>query len=1217
MNRRGGRGVVPYGNVSSSNGARVSNGNYLGNGAGYTGRPSSQSSQSAMRTTSALILSVVGLILFLLNLSDNGTNTAIQPDMQRSSSSSETLSDQKKPLNDQNVHGARRRTRTDVTTHLDTETWNIIHPTNTKSFDLYKDDPLDTDPQRWISENTVSLESAQKKHRIAILIPYIAPQDGASTFPAFFEAFCATAGGSASLIDFLIIHDGIPQTWIPYEDIPPNVLLINLGSTMEMARLFLRVLDDPNDPDNSRSAQLSRDQLAILTKMVSTQLHRYPYLLVEFKPALGHVFQEYLDTSVYSHWGYSDLDILFGDMPRWITQDELNDFDIVTYGYGDQARLYIRGQFTFHRNDALHINQIWRQCHFLSMLDQRLENARTGKEKLSFQSAEGCYSSKVLQTPNIKVKYVPKAFTDVTNDLESVSDLSLLGDLHYTHGLYVGLGSKISTGSTRKVVVYRAASDNPEDAKELLMQPMNWFESNLVYSNPEIPLLHSPEGEPLTPIKTLFEQGWKEEDIHCMYWAPIDFQKHICVDPAEVSSHDTVFLIDGKLYKQQHKIESFFNGKIQTGPFFHFQEWKRFYRPNQLSTLKYSHVAGTKMDLAKGVSERVPMVEGWLLTKEGALPVYPPTHTGHLEDIDPIYSGEAVEHPKKMERAGSTHYHGLQGVVHGHIVNQWMESERVDRNHLPSSSHLYCLKASKRAFPPHPEVSHCDETVSWQDRSKVVILNDAPSWESLHNQGEQITLVLTLQLSSFEHFGDNSETDNALEGLLRLAEENILSWDNSSSGSRQPCILLIHVAGVTEQVVEKIHSRFGSRTLTLHGSTEGSSSLEGGEQGTRTLTPKYQSHHLSHCLVAAIFSRDESPVSFKALLNMAQEAAPTRWVVSGLELERGLIINKEASLFAHRAVKVQGDVPGKAFLIPQFASNRNIHAHHQQHEKGSQEHEATIATTVGIMDIVHMKHEHELPLTNKLSQVDCLPCIDVDGSGKEDEISEIEENILSRIEKLWWEMTAARIPSFSGKNRQEVREEVEWSQMMEDLSYELIDLLSHVNQDALEAFDVVPLVLVDRIGPKKRMLTLNVIKNVEEFGGTKCFAALYLAQLAALGYDIHVLPGAFAISLPIWRDMTIAGDMSCENRRKEHLSMTTNKDKDESLRCAKCFMLTEHIVNQIAQDERGRVAKSALLWREFEMMKKPQSTIADPKNPIVSSAQQQALFSHQVYLSHK
>ena len=44
-------------------------------------------------------------------------------------------------------------------------------------------------------------------------------------------------------------------------------------------------------------------------------------MLVEYKPATGHVFADYLGE--YTHWGYSDLDIAWGDLPRWITPDEL------------------------------------------------------------------------------------------------------------------------------------------------------------------------------------------------------------------------------------------------------------------------------------------------------------------------------------------------------------------------------------------------------------------------------------------------------------------------------------------------------------------------------------------------------------------------------------------------------------------------------------------------------------------------------------------------------------------------------------------------------------------------------------------------------------------------------------------------------------------------------------------------------------------------------
>ena len=49
-----------------------------------------------------------------------------------------------------------------------------------------------------------------------------------------------------------------------------------------------------------------------------------------------------------SHWGYSDFDVVFGDKSWWIDNDEWDDYDILTYGFGDQDKLYLCGQFTFH-----------------------------------------------------------------------------------------------------------------------------------------------------------------------------------------------------------------------------------------------------------------------------------------------------------------------------------------------------------------------------------------------------------------------------------------------------------------------------------------------------------------------------------------------------------------------------------------------------------------------------------------------------------------------------------------------------------------------------------------------------------------------------------------------------------------------------------------------------------------------------------------------------
>lgn len=71
--------------------------------------------------------------------------------------------------------------------------------------------------------------------------------------------------------------------------------------------------------------------LSVLAPSYATShVHQSPYYLVEFKPALGWLFREYLKN--YSHWAFGDLDVLFGDMRRgWLEPNELRDFDIITF----------------------------------------------------------------------------------------------------------------------------------------------------------------------------------------------------------------------------------------------------------------------------------------------------------------------------------------------------------------------------------------------------------------------------------------------------------------------------------------------------------------------------------------------------------------------------------------------------------------------------------------------------------------------------------------------------------------------------------------------------------------------------------------------------------------------------------------------------------------------------------------------------------------------
>lgn len=402
------------------------------------------------------------------------------------------------------------------------------------------------------------------KNRLAIVIPYLAPEAGSPTFPPYFDLFAMSAAGSAQDIDYLIFHCFIPPNLLPDQNyLPSNVKLINLntndvsskGSGCEMAKLFTRVTDD-RQKNNQMKMSLSK-----LQSMLSKQIIHLPYILVEYKPAFGHIFADYLKE--YSHWGYSDIDVVFGDMSRWIDHDEWTDYDIVTYGFGDQDKLYLRGQFTFHRNDPTYINQLWRGCKYLSEMDVRYANPST----LKFESAEGCYSQAVITKKDVKVKYAVKAFSDVSDDSPVIA-----------HGMYLSLGSPPSmtfSSYNVKSLLYTASTKQSGDA--LLTISPNWFEDHSkysLYSKRDLPLQeYVGKKTKVDTYRTLYNEGdHKASKVKCMYWAPKDYQMDLCTVDGTVGSKHVVTLEDGVLYKQQFVMrENVFPEGIQSFPFFHFQ----------------------------------------------------------------------------------------------------------------------------------------------------------------------------------------------------------------------------------------------------------------------------------------------------------------------------------------------------------------------------------------------------------------------------------------------------------------------------------------------------------------------------------------------------------------------------------------------------------------------------------------------------------------------
>ena len=67
------------------------------------------------------------------------------------------------------------------------------------------------------------------------------------------------------------------------------------------------------------------------------------YKLCDFKPLYGLLFAEHL--AGYTHWGYCDEDVFWGDIRKFITDDHLREYDLIT-----ACRCCVVGQLTIFKN---------------------------------------------------------------------------------------------------------------------------------------------------------------------------------------------------------------------------------------------------------------------------------------------------------------------------------------------------------------------------------------------------------------------------------------------------------------------------------------------------------------------------------------------------------------------------------------------------------------------------------------------------------------------------------------------------------------------------------------------------------------------------------------------------------------------------------------------------------------------------------------------------
>ncbi len=114
-------------------------------------------------------------------------------------------------------------------------------------------------------------------------------------------------------VDFFLVSDCAAPRW----GIPPNVKIIDL--------------------DLQQFSRRASERLGL-------EIHlSKPYKLNDFKPFWGVIFEEYIKD--YDFWGFCDLDIIFGDIRAFMTDELLDKYDVIA-----SRREFITGHFLLFRN---------------------------------------------------------------------------------------------------------------------------------------------------------------------------------------------------------------------------------------------------------------------------------------------------------------------------------------------------------------------------------------------------------------------------------------------------------------------------------------------------------------------------------------------------------------------------------------------------------------------------------------------------------------------------------------------------------------------------------------------------------------------------------------------------------------------------------------------------------------------------------------------------
>jgi len=178
----------------------------------------------------------------------------------------------------------------------------------------------------------------------------------------------------------------------------------------------------PNKPDNVKIVDKTMNTIkAIASERLGFDVNiDYPYKLCDFKPAYGFIFPEII--ADYDFWGQGDLDIIYGNVREFITEEMLNTYDFISIRHD-----YTTGCF------ALYKNTVKMNTFFIRSRDYKL--VLSNSMHYCFDECNFAWDALTSGQSILELNTPIESFTELIRKAELINDIKVHFDFILMEGI--------------------------------------------------------------------------------------------------------------------------------------------------------------------------------------------------------------------------------------------------------------------------------------------------------------------------------------------------------------------------------------------------------------------------------------------------------------------------------------------------------------------------------------------------------------------------------------------------------------------------------------------------------------------------------------------------------------------------------------------------------------------------------------------------------------